>query len=213
MNETTTITRQAGEHTLRATATAQFSQMVEDILDVLEGQQANLRDGYVLQFGWGPIFLEAEDDALRLRTPDYSRDAANDRTEDLSGAIAIQVSQMWLPRAANVRPMGLRFDQEILIQRGWRERTDFEASRRISKHEIFSGWFICDTTDRGEPYPHDEIEKVEAWEVVQHRPELSQVLALPADTLTILLDREIYRVIKLDGEDDNELLYENTDEA
>lgn len=54
----------------------------------------------------------------------------------------------------------------------------------MSKHEIYSGWFICDTTERDSPYPREEIEKVAAWEVVQHKPELSQVLAMTASTST-----------------------------
>ena len=212
MTDTTTITRQAGAHTLTATASTQFSQMVEDILGVLQGQQDNLRDGYVLQFGWGPIFLEEDPDgALRLRTPDYSGDALNERTDDLSGAIAIQISQMWLPQAAGVRPTHVDFFTEALIQRGWREREDFEASREVAKHEAYSGWFICDTTERDTPYPRDEIEKVELWEVIQHRPQLAQILQLPPDTLTILLDGTVHRVLNLD--EDNELLYEDTDTA
>lgn len=207
--ETTTITRRAGTHTLVATAAAQFSEMVESILGVLEGQQEHLRDGYVLQFGWGPIFLRAEDGALRLSTPDYAGDARDERTDDLTGAIATQISQMWLPAAAKVAPAEVRFDQEALIQRGWQEMEDFEASRRLSKHEIYSGWFISSTEERDEPYPREEIEKVPLWQVVQHRPQLAQVLALPPDTLTILLDGAVYRVIGLT--DDTPLLYENPD--
>ncbi|MDT0201771.1 hypothetical protein [Nocardioides sp. AE5] len=179
---------------------------------MLEGQQANLRDGYVLQFGWGPIFLAATDEWLRLTTPDYGRDAANDRTADLSGALAIQVAQMWLPGAAGVRPQEIRFDQEVLIQRGWQEMVDFEASRRASKHDIYSGWFISDTSERDEPYPHDEILKVPAWQVVQVNPNLAQVLAMPDDTLTILEDNEVDRVIALRG-DDSEYLYLNPDNS
>lgn len=212
MTENTTITRQAGEHTLLATASTQFSQIVNDILDVLEGQQENLRDGYVLQFGWGPIFLEASDEGLRLTTPDYGRDATNDRTADLSGAIAIQVSQLWLPEAAGVRPQEIRFDQEVLIQRGWQEMEDFEASRRASKHDIYSGWFICDTAERDEPYPHDEILKVPAWQVLQGNPKLAQVLAMPSDTLTVLYDNEVDRVVAL-RDDDSEFLYTNPDNS
>lgn len=209
--ETTTITRRAGTHTLVATAAAQFSEMVESILGVLEGQQEHLRDGYVLQFGWGPIFLRAEDGALRLSTPDYAGDARDERTDDLTGAIATQISQMWLPAAAKVAPAEVRFDQEALIQRGWQEMEDFEASRRLSKHEIYSGWFISSTEERDEPYPREEIEKVPLWQVVQHQPQLAQVLALPPDTLTILLDGAVYRVIGLT--DDTPLLYENPDNA
>lgn len=209
--ETTTITRRAGTHTLVATAAAQFSEMVESILGVLEGQQEHLRDGYVLQFGWGPIFLRAEDGALRLSTPDYAGDARDERTDDLTGAIATQISQMWLPTAAKVAPAEVRFDQEALIQRGWQEMEDFEASRRLSKHEIYSGWFISSTEERDEPYPREEIEKVPLWQVVQHQPQLAQVLALPPDTLAILLDGAIYRVIGLT--DDTPLLYENPDNA
>ena len=209
--ETTTITRRAGTHTLVATAAAQFSEMVESILGVLEGQQEHLRDGYVLQFGWGPIFLRVEDGALRLSTPDYGGDARDERTDDLTGAIATQISQMWLPAAANLRPAEVRFDQEALIQRGWQEMEDFEASRRLSKHEIYSGWFISSTEERDEPYPREEIEKVPLWQVVQHQPQLAQVLALPPDTLAILLDGAIYRVIGLT--DDTPLLYENPDNA
>lgn len=81
MPETTTITRRAGEHTLLATVSTEFTEMAQSILGIFEGQAADLRDGYILQFGWGPIFLEAEGDALRLTTPDYWGDAANDRTE------------------------------------------------------------------------------------------------------------------------------------
>ena len=120
---------------------------------VLEGQQNHLRDGYVPQFGWGPIFLRAEDGALRLSTPDYAGNVLEDRTDDLSAAIATQISQMWLPSAANLRPVEVRFDQETLIQHGWQEMEDFEASRAVSKHEIYSGWFICSTEERDEPYP------------------------------------------------------------
>lgn len=209
--ETTTITRRAGTHTLVATAAAQFSEMVESILGVLEGQQEHLRDGYVLQFGWGPIFLRAEDGALRLSTPDYAGDARDERTDDLTGAIATQISQMWLPAAAKVAPAEVRFDQEALIQRGWQEMEDFEASRRLSKHEIYSGWFISSTEERDEPYPREEIEKVPLWQVVQHQPQLAQVLAMPPDTLTILLDGAVDRVVALT--DEPHWLYLNPDTA
>ena len=209
--ETTTITRRAGTHTLVATAAAQFSEMVESILGVLEGQQEHLRDGYVLQFGWGPIFLRAEDGALRLSTPDYAGDARDERTDDLTGAIATQISQMWLPAAAKVAPAEVRFDQEALIQRGWQEMEDFEASRRLSKHEIYSGWFISSTEERDEPYPREEIEKVPLWQVVQHQPQLAQVLAMPPDTLTILPDRAPDRLAPLP--DEPHWLYLNPDTA
>ncbi|OYN89433.1 immunity protein Imm33 domain-containing protein [Parenemella sanctibonifatiensis] len=211
MTETTTITRKAGEHTLLATVSTEFTDMAQSLLGVFEGQAANLRDGYILQFGWGPIFLESEGEALRLTTPDYAGDAENDRTQDLTGAIRIQVSQMWLPSASGVRPQEMHFHKEILIQRGWEEMEDFEASRQPSRHEIFSGWFISDTSERDEPYPHDDILKVPAWQVVQRRPMLAQVLAMPDETLTILLDGEVDRVVLLRG-DDSEWLYVKADQ-
>lgn len=209
--ETTTITRRAGTHTLVATAAAQFSEMVESILGVLEGQREHLRDGYVLQFGWGPIFLRVEDGALRLSTPDYAGDARDERTDDLTGAIATQISQMWLPAAAKVAPAEVRFDQEALIQRGWQEMEDFEASRRLSKHEIYSGWFISSTEERDEPYPREDILKVPLWQVVQRQTQLAQVLAMPPDTLTILLDGDVDRVVALT--DEPHWLYLNPDTA
>lgn len=209
--DTATITRDVGTHTLVATAATQFAPIVEDVLGVLEGQTEHLRDGYVLQFGWGPIFLRAEEGALRLSTPDYRGNAADDRTDDLTAAIATQVSQRWLPDAANVAPAEVRFDQEALILRGWEDLEDFEASRGVSRIEIYSGWFICSTEERDEPYPREDILKVPLWQVVQRQPQLAQVLAMPPDTLTILLDGAVDRVVALT--DEPHWLYLNPDTA
>lgn len=73
--------------------------------------------------------------------PRLPGNAADDRTDDLTAAIATQVSQRWLPDAANVAAAEVRFDQEALILRGWEDLEDFEA--QLANRGIKDVLIVC----------------------------------------------------------------------
>lgn len=207
-DELQTIERPMGEHVVRATVATQFLPQLDDIMTVLHGQQEHLYDGYVLSYGWGPIFLEklGDDDVLTLRIPDYSGDASNERTTDVSSAIAILISQMWLPRACGLRMQHLDFHQDILLEKGWEEWDSIYIYRRATKVERYSGWFACALEDAEEdPVGKDQIVDRFAWQVIQRHPQLAQVLMLPDDTSVRLKHGSVDQVIDLD---DDSVIYD-----
>lgn len=206
--ERQTIEREMGKHVVRATVATQFLPQLDDIMTVLNGQQEHLYDGYVLSFGWGFFILEklGDDDVLTLRIPDYPGDASNARTTDLTSAIAIQISQMWLPRACGLRMQHLDFHQDILLEKGWEEWDSFSIYRRATRVDRYSGWFARSLEDIDEdPVGKDQIVDRFAWQVIQRHPQLAQVLLLPDDTGVMLKDGSVYQVVDLD---DDSVLYD-----
>lgn len=206
-----TFERQLGEHLVRGTAQKRFSQLVTDIQNELETQSDRLYDGFVMQFGWGPVFVDAlGDGGFTLRIPDYQGDAANDRTTDLSPALATMIAQLWMLQTTGESPQHAEFWQDILVGPGWDDEDDFKAQRLNINVERSTGWMLIpDDWEFGEMWRKEHIQFLPAWQVIQRYPALQTALLLPTWSGVEVRNNQVSRVVEWGDEDGSErLMYE-----
>lgn len=191
------IAREIGEVVVRGYATSDLIPYAEGIFEVLRDVQDDLRDGYTLWFGWGPIFLEAEQYGYTLTVPDYAQDPRVDRTEDLSIALWTLVGQAGLIDSIDVEPAEIGFDDEVIVEQGWDSAPDLELQRQESGREGDSGWTISVFSTKDRQFDPERYERIPAWKVLQLRPRVTQALTLPADTATVMAGDDVLVVFRL----------------
>ncbi|MGO1398614.1 MAG: hypothetical protein ACTHVY_09115 [Brevibacterium yomogidense] len=211
--------RQMGEFRVRASAAEVFAFQINAILHELKGQSHRLYDGFIMQYGWGPIFVEdlpgEEDEGiLTLRTPDYQGDAGNERTQDLTIAIYTYAQQMQFASSCGERPQDLHFWQDVLAAPGWEDFEDYRLQRLDLSAEQASGWMVIPVDwEFGETVKPEVVEYVPAWKVAQVHPSATRVLMLPAWSGVEVRDGRVTRVVEWGDTDGSERLIFPTHEG
>lgn len=210
--------RQIGEHRVRASVAEAFAYQLEEILYSFEQHSDRLYDGYTMQYGWGPIFVEdlpGEENAgvMTLRVPDYQGDAANERTQDLTMAIYTYAQQMSFARNCGEPAEEVHFWQDMLAAPGWEDFEDFRIQRLDTGVEQFSGWMMIPVDwDFGDMVPKEEVAFVPAWKVAQVHPAATRALMMPTWSGVEMRGGDVTRIVEWGDTDGSERLIFPTDE-
>jgi hypothetical protein len=207
-----------GDHRVRASAAELFSGHLIQIIDEFKNRSDSLRDGFVLQYGWGPIYVEdlegeENDGFLTLRSPDYQGDAENERTQDLTWAIFTVSQQIQFARTLGEQPQEVLFSDDVLAEPGWEDFTDFRLQRLGSPADRRSRWMLVPVDwDFGELIDRDVVQFVPVWKLSQWSTTAASALMLPSWSGVEVRDGAITRVVEWGDEDGSERLIFPTDE-
>lgn len=164
---------------VRAAAEQELHAQVADVFDTLrEVPAGSLREGFTFRMGWSLYDLAREGEVLFVRSPDYSRDPATDRTGDLTVALWVHLSQVHLLHAVHAPGHVTKFNDKVVLERGAFEARTVTLRRTAPTSSGDSGWFlgiIDDDEDGAQP----ELEAVYAYQILGRRRSLMQALALP----------------------------------
>jgi hypothetical protein len=175
---TTTIS--ARGRVLEATARADLQPAVEALLQRFADLGDRWAAGLVVWSSWAPIVMEERGDGFVLRSPDFERDARDDRTDDLTIALETTEGIVRVLNAARAIPEDVRFDQTVEAVRGWEEHRELVLSRAPGRDARDSGWFLdLGGIARAEPWSADDVVDVPVWGVRMARPAVARALALP----------------------------------
>lgn len=191
------IGRVIGDTVVRGHTTSDLIPYAEGIFEVLRDVAQDLRDGYTLWFGWGPIFLKAAPHGYTLISPDYAQDPRVDRTEDLSIALWTLVGQVGLINSVGVEPTEIGFEDDVIVEQGWDTAPDLELQRQESSREGDSGWTISVFPTRDRQFDPKRYERIPAWKALQLRPTVTHALTLPHDTSTVMAGNEVLVVFRM----------------
>lgn len=183
--------------------------LLKSIEDVSEESESPIGDRWTLELGFSVLVLIArEDGVLVVCEPDYDEDPMESAVEDVSRSLWVVVMQNEVCEVTETSAyMSIpRFDETIVIRKGALEeerifvqRDEPDNSNGSDLHD--SGWYIggADDDEEGSENPED-YEACYVYELLESRPMVLSVLALPANYVAVF-----------DGED-IEAIYNDEDE-
>jgi hypothetical protein len=164
--------------------------MIEDADEHVGG----LRDGTVIEFGWAPLRLRAENEELVVCEPDYAGDV-NQFVPSVSRTLRVVAEQTPLPNALGVAGVPAKYDQGVVLKRGVLALRRIYLHRREPVSDLDSGWYIGPADDIGEPPDSSQLDAIHVYRLVNVRPALLRVMALPPEYMVVLDGDEIEAVV------------------
>lgn len=162
-----------------------------------------LRDGYVVELGWGPLVLRARDDGWVVRAPDYAGDPRSE-IDDLSLAIWIVVSLTAAASAAGVEPAAISYSDDVIMVKDALVSPMLSMTRTATGTSGNSGWFVEPFPPTGDrDWTPDRLERLPAWRVLGERREVARAFALPVGVSAIIQPGAIRVIVR---DDDREVL-------
>lgn len=175
------------------TAEKELEPQIETLFAILEQVDSNkLIHGFSLQVGWSIYYLhEREAENFILTSPDYTKNPFEDRTEDLTLALWVQLEQGHFLRKINVDGISIKFSDKIILSKDVLELEKIYLQRNGDVEKGDSGWYIGPVEDDNTT----EFYALYAYQLLKIRPAIIQVLALPNDYMVIFEGNEIKAVL------------------
>lgn len=179
-------------------AEIELESQIENVFAILGKINSNqLIDGFSLQVGWSTYnLLEKESGKFIVTTPDYSKNPFEDRTEDLTLALWIQLEQGHFLRKLNTEGLSIKFSDKILLTKGVLELDKIYLQRTGDVEQGDSGWYIGPVDDNDAT----ELYALFAFQLLTLKPDIIKVLALPNDYMVVFEGKEIKTVLNENDE-------------
>lgn len=157
--------------------------------------ESQIRDGYRMEIGFSLFTCRKAEDGYRIVAPHYTDDPLRNTTEDLTLALWILVQQARVLKKCAVDGVATRFDDKIVTAKGALDSTVVSLQRYDDLGQGASGWCVEAVGEGGEPVPAEGYESLYAYELLQIRPALLQVLALPYHYLVVMDEEQIHAIL------------------
>ncbi|WP_426319513.1 immunity protein Imm33 domain-containing protein [Pseudoduganella sp. R-43] len=148
--------------------------------------------GQRIQLGFSMLTVgQSPDGTLTLWEPDFERNPFVDLREGVDVTLALLSQQTGFIRRANCASAEISFQDKIVLARGALQAPSIYLERSApnpEKHD--SGWFIGIRNSNAE----FELEAIYAFQLIQLRPALLEVLALPAGFMVFIEGNQIMDV-------------------
>lgn len=176
------------------------------LLGALEGLPASsFRDGCRVQMGFSLFGLQAEEGGFRVLTQDYEGRPLEAWTDDLTIALWVMVEQGVLVRKCGVQRKTLRFDDEVIVADGALDAPDVSLQHYLDAGDGQPGWVMeaLAEDEDGElaEVPASGYTALQAWQLLQQRPGLIQLLALPLGYMAVFHEDRLVCLIDPDDEE------------
>lgn len=161
--------------------------------------QAPLRDGMVVEFGWAPLKLVAEGDALRVCEPDYDAGAGRFRPQ-VDTTLRVLAQQAAVAQATGARPLAARFDQIVHVATDALTAERIGLVRRVPVDDSDSGWFIAALDSDTSAVTESAGQAMPVHRLWRDRPAVLKLLALPLAYSAALQGQTIIKVLDDQGQ-------------
>jgi hypothetical protein len=195
------ITREYKGRSLVAYCDPDLEVQANSLLKLVEDADAKvggLKDGTVIEFGWAPLRLHAEDADLVICEPDYTGSA--DRfVPTVSRTLRVVAEQAAMLNALGVDGVAAKYDEGVVLKRDVLELRRVYMHRRqpVSDHD--SGWYIGPPDDVSGPPDASQLDAIQVYRLLDIRPALLRVMALPAEYIVVFDGDEIEAVLNPRG--------------
>ena len=167
---------------------AAYAPVLFRALETIPGEK--IRDGYKLELGFTLFTCTATDNGYQIVAPDYLNAPFLHTTDDLTIALWVLLEQTKLLRTYGISGTATRFDDEIVVAKNALEHPVLSLQRFSDLGKGASGWCVeaQEETPEGSfgTVPAEGYEAIYAYQLLQKRPSLIKVLALPYEYLVIL---------------------------
>jgi hypothetical protein len=140
-----------------------------------------LGDGAFVEVAWSICKLVLQpDESLRVNEPNFDTNPFSEFRDDVTTTLKVLSAQGDLNRQVGAQSTRCRFDQKVVLSKGVLSQTNIIAIRQ-SPTERDSGWYIrsADLTGPAGSPAADELEAIYVYQLIERRPSLLTILALP----------------------------------
>lgn len=202
---------------------AQAEWLLKTIEDISEETKDAIRDGWTLEIGFSVLALVERDGMFVVCEPDYDDDPFENVVEDVSRSLWVVVMQNEVGEVTGTSEYFKipRFDETVVLRKGVLEEERIVLQRDEAEEDesgvegaevIDSGWYIGGADDDEEGSDDEEdYEACYVYELLESRPMLLSVLALPTDYVVVFNGEDIEAIY--DEEDENVWNPADDDEA
>ena len=191
------VTRKFRGSLLVAYCDSDLAEQANGLLRMIEEADEHvggLRDDTVIEFGWVPLRLRAENDEFVVCEPDYAGDV-NQFVPSVSRTLRVVAEQTALVNALGVEGVAAKYSQGVVLQCGVLDLRRIYMHRRQPVSDRDSGWYIGPADDIGEPRDPSQLDAIYVYRLLNVRPALLRVMALPSEYLVVFDRDEIEAVV------------------
>ncbi|MEE0264398.1 MAG: hypothetical protein UD936_02130 [Acutalibacteraceae bacterium] len=157
-----------------------------------------IKDGYKIQIGFSLyILVKNSDDDYTVVVGDYTKNPFKDTTEDLTLAFGIQFQQFDILRTYKIAGEAVRFDDKIVVAKGALDKEAISLQRFADLGE--SGWCVEGIgVDENGNFVSEETREYEsyyAFELLNIRPCLVEILLLPYNYMVIVNGDDVVEIL------------------
>lgn len=188
----------AEHHRLVVECGEDLAKQAQSLLKMLAREDATLRDGSIVEFGWAPLKLVAAGDGLEIWEPDFERDPAVFQPS-ADTVLRVLAKQAAVTHACGARALAARFDHLVHIERETLCKRRVGLVRLEPMHTLDTGWHVgALDADRSVPGQQEET-GLPVYQMLRERPSAMKVLALPVGYRVAIDDRDIIEVLNPEG--------------
>lgn len=195
----TTFTREIGGRAVVARCEPTLAPEAARLLDGVARKWPNgrgLAEGATFDAGWTRLRLIGADGALVLCEPDFEHGG---HVSHVQHTLAVAAAQAKVLRRLRVKGDAPRHDAKVVVRRG-----ALEAARaQLERHTVApgsSGWFVG-LPDEDPPPEASAFETLTVGDLVERRPALLALFALPVGYTAIVAGEGVETVLDPDFED------------
>ncbi len=161
-----------------------------------------LRNGFKIEIGFSVFILVENTDGYSIVVPDYTKNPFSETTNDLTIALWIQLEQTDLLRLYNISGESVRFDDKIAVAKNVLQENLISLQRFSDLGE--SGWCVngIEQNENGKASNMiaNEYESYYTYQLLNVRPELIKILALPYDYIVVFEGDTIVEILNEQNE-------------
>ncbi|MED1785773.1 hypothetical protein P4V43_28565 [Brevibacillus fortis] len=169
-----------------------------DLFADVEDEIGPIKNGAKIQVGWTILLVFERDGYMEIVAPDYDTNPFTETTSDLSVSLVVQMAQNNCLQTVRAEGESVLFQDKIVVAKGALEQEHVYLQRAEDVRKGDSGWYLGPV--EGE-VDSDQLESYYVYQLVQLRPSLLQVLALPRGYIVVFQGDQIEAV--LDEHDEN----------
>jgi hypothetical protein len=188
------IERRIGGTVLRARCEERHEPLVPAVLAAFAGVQP-LEPGSELCFGFSPLRLQADGDALLVTEPDYRAWPQRGRRETIDVTLEVLAAQSRLLHAVGCDADDVHCDQALLAAPGALEEHGLFLRRAGAVSAGDSGWLAGTLDDPDALARSEALAAVELASLVTRRPVVLQALTLPRGFVAIFVGDALAQVL------------------
>jgi len=153
-----------------------------------------LEDGASIQIGWSFIKNRREGDKLIVVEPNFSGDPFQETNNDLTCTLKVKAEQNDVLSGLGLEGTPVSFQDKIILSKGCLEKPHIYLERQMPKSGD-SGWYIGEVGQ-----PQNELIAIYVYQLLQLRPAIFKVLALPEGYIVVFQNNEIETILNEQNE-------------
>jgi hypothetical protein len=195
-------TIQTGDLRLTAYCRTDLTEQVNDLfikLNELDSKGPPLRDGTTIDFGWSKLMLKGNEKELVIHEPDFFHNPFSDYLPRVDTTLDVLTQQVSVLNQLRIGGTTAYYSHRIILSKDslGKDKIYLERSEGMQKDD--TGWFIGDVDNKTDDDPPENYEVLRVFELLQKRPALMQVLALPPGCLVVFVKDKIVQVFDGSG--------------